>query len=281
MRNFLLVAGFLAMATAVARAQPGGDPPPDPTPGGPPPMASNPPAATPPPAATTTAGVDQGVLDDANATGSFILPTALTEPAGMVSATLTGGADRNFKTSELTTLSLAYAATKEFTLSGTVVLPTENFREYALSGKFQVVRANRLRVALQGNLLFASSNNTTEIAGVVGGIGTLCFDDACNSHASGLIEAGIEHSSGSGVPILISGGIAIQVAPHFKLVGEAITGFIAGDHVASTDNAFVGIIGARVTSPVGAINVGFANLYGAGSTPGVFIASLTGRIRAM
>jgi hypothetical protein len=273
-------------ASSLALAQPGAPdsggapaPPPDPVPpgppSGPPPSAMVPVQTTPPP----PPGVDPGVVEDAASPGAFVFPTALSEPAGTVAVSASGGADTGFHEHELTSVSGSYAITNQISVSGTVFLPTEDFNLYMVSAKGQVLRANRLRVALQGNILF----NSNDYAALLGGAATYCIDEGCNSYASGYLGVGLAHQGNSSIPFVVSGSIVFQIVPHLKVVGEAVTGFATGD-VGGTADGFLGFYGARVTSKYGALNVGFAKPYGVNVNtdfPGVLFASVTGRFFAM
>lgn len=229
------------------------------------------PAAAPPPP-----GVDQGVVDDASSPGAFVFPTALSEPAGTVAVSASFGTDTGFNESELTSVSASYAATNEFTIGATVLIPSEDFRLGMISAKLQVARQDRFRVALQGDIVF----NSDDAAGLVGAAATYCFDDGCNSHISGFGGVGLVHESGSAVPFVLSGSAVIQVVPHFKLVGELITGF-ASDNVGGVGDGFLAFYGVRLTNKFFGVNVGFAKPLGVDVStdgPGLLFASFTGRV---
>ena len=282
----LVILGF----TTVASAQPGtpegevapSDPvesaPPPPPPPAPAPVAVAPPIAAAPRAST----VDQGVVDDATSPGAFLFPSALSEPAGTFTASLGFGADTSFKTTELTHLGVSYSPTSEVTLSGTLLIPTEtDIHVGMLSAKAQILRSGRVRGALFGTLLIASSGGNTEQAGLVGGAVSYCIDEACNSYASGDLGLGLEHSSSSGAPILVSGSVVAQVAPHVKLAAEVVTGFTVGSDVSGAGSSqFVAFYGARFTEKNLGLNVGFIKPFGdhiGVDGPGAMFATLTAR----
>ena len=221
--------------------------------------------------------VDPGAVDDALAPGAFVAPTALTEPAGTLSASLSFGADTKFNDSVLTSVSASAAITNQISVSATALGPTEDYlRLYVLSAKAQVVRYERLRLALQGNVLFDGSG---DYAGVVGGAGSLCLDDACNSYASAYLGVGLVHDSGSsGVPFAVSGSVVAQVVPHLKIVAEALTGFSSAD-VGGVSDGVIGFLGARVSNQSLGVNLGLAHPFGLGDNePTLIFASLTGRV---
>jgi hypothetical protein len=150
-----------------------------------------------------------------------------------------------------------------------------------LSAKAQLLRSDRVRFAAFGTLLIASTDSDTEEAGLVGGALSYCLDEACNSYASGDLGVGIEHSSSSGVPILVSGSVVAQVAPHVKLAAEVVTGFTAGSDVSGAGSSqFIAFYGARFTEKNLGLNVGFIKPFGDNigvDGPGAMFATLTAR----
>src|SRR5690606_38975588 len=126
----------LLAGVSVANAQPGSEPPPmeppamepppvEPMPDEPPPAATQPPPAAEPPPST----VDAGVIADANSGRGWLLPTALTPPAGTWS----------FSSFELFVIGGGYAITDQLQVSLTTVIPlTSDFPIIGLlSGKYQ------------------------------------------------------------------------------------------------------------------------------------------------
>ncbi len=255
----------------IASAQPSPDAPPPPSSDS---SAAIPPAqaviAPPPPVAL----VDKGVIDDALSTGSFVSPTALTDPAATVSlsAGLISGSDLDNLTT--THLSGCYSPTNNLMFCGTVLIPADDFRLGMLSAKVQVVKSGSLRVALHGDVLFSGD----AAAGIVSGIATVCLDDACNSHASGVLGTGILNESSTGVPIVVSGAAAVQLVPHIKLVGELIGGF-SSSAVGGSDDLYVGMVGFRFTRKQIGFNLGIATLMEVESAdfPVLVFASVTVR----
>ncbi|MDB4958488.1 MAG: hypothetical protein JWO36_6057 [Myxococcales bacterium] len=279
----LVIVGFSAVASAQPGAPDGEPPPPsDPPAAGPPapaPVAVAPPVAPEPPASTA----DQGVIEDANSPGAFLFPSALSEPAGTFTASLGFGSDTDFKHPELTHIGVSYSPTNEVTLSGSLVAPTvSDLHIGLLSAKIQAARSGRMRVALDGTLVIVSSRSSSDEAGLVGGVVSYCFDDGCNSYASGYLGIGIEHSSSSAVPFLVSGSVVAQLAPHFKLVGEVVTGFQAGgDASGAGSSQFIGFYGARITQKNLGVNLGFIKPFGDNigvDGLGAFFATATARV---
>ncbi len=220
--------------------------------------------------------VDQGVVDDAMSPGAFLSPTALTEPQGTATVSLGVGADDNFDNSELTNVSASYAVSNQFTIGGSVILPSEDFRLYMLSAKAQIMRSGRLRLAAQGNLIF---DTNSDYAGVVGGVASLCLDWGCRSLISGYVGVGLFSGGDSSVPIAVTGSIVVEVVPHVKLVGELLTGFATND-IGGVGDEFVAFYGVRFTHKQIGINLGFAKAFGDDDDdgPGELFASITGRL---
>ncbi|CAN5538040.1 hypothetical protein BH11MYX1_BH11MYX1_08720 [soil metagenome] len=269
------IVGALLALTGSALAQPGpGDAQ----------QAGDPSASTvqaPPPAMVPVATeIDQGVVDDALSPGAFFAPTALTEPAGTLSASAGGFANTGLDSAVLSHVSLSYAATNQLSISGTLALPgqLDGVTIGALSAKAQVYRAGRVRVGLQGNLLFATGSGDAIFAGLVGAAATLCLDDACNSYASGFAALGIYKSSSTGLPVIISGSAAVQLVPHLKLVAELVTGFLTSE-VGGIGNGAVLFYGLRGTHANVGVDVGAATTLGVGNDETVLLATVTARFK--
>ena len=244
----------LVGSVAVAHAQPGpGDGPPPPPEGepAPPPPPAPPPGAPQfaqpavvqpaPPAPAST--VDRGVLEDANSDRSWLMPSALTPPAGTWS----------FSDYELLMVGVAYSPSDQLSLGVTTMLPlTDDFPLLVIgNAKYQFLKTGNLRMVLQGALVHfrdtSGSTTASATAGNVGAAGTLCLDADCYSHLSGFIGAGFAHQDQSAVPFLVGASLAFRVAKHVKLLVEADSGFIAGNIDAAADG-FLLWYGVRFTS---------------------------------
>ncbi len=253
----LVVASCLI--SSLALAQPGGDDgtggapadPPSPPPPAPvmaPPPPPQPPvvAGQPAPPAST---VDKGIVDDANAGRSWLMPTALIEPAGTWS----------FSDFQLFLISLGYSVTDQFSISATTLLPIVSDMPFWLfvNAKVQVVKSGRVRAALQGALTTVRADNESANGAVLGGALTLCIDDACHSHFSAYVGAGFAHQNESAVPFVFAGSLAYRVANHVKLMLEADSAYIAGN-INEAANGFLAWYGVRFTSNIIGVDLGFA-----------------------
>ncbi|HEY3801453.1 MAG TPA: hypothetical protein VGL61_02565 [Kofleriaceae bacterium] len=241
-------------------AQPGPDGPPAPPPGEPapppspdeqppppppPPMVAPAPVMTPPPVVAPPAsahpGIDQGVIDDANSGRSWLMPTALTPPAGTWS----------FTDYELFSVGASYAATDHLVISATTLLPIVSDQPLVglITAKYQVLSVGSLRLAGQFAFGFSTGGgDSSGGAGTVGGVATLCMDHPCNSTLSGYVGVGFGSSGESTVPLLVAGSLAVRLGRHVKLVGEVDTGYLAGNGFDSADEGFLLWYGLRFTS---------------------------------
>lgn len=221
-------------------------PPPPAEPVPPPPPSPVVQAAAPVPAPTTT--VDRGVVEDANSGRGWLAPTALTAPAGTWS----------FSDFELFVVSAGYSVTDEVQISASTLLPIVDEMPLwlLLNGKAQVIKAGRLRGAVQAALTYVSVDDDSASALELGGALTYCIDIECHSHVSGFLGAGFAHEDQSAVPFLAAIEGAFRLGKHVKLILEADTGFIAGEIDAAADG-FLAWYGVRFTSSFLGVDLGF------------------------
>lgn len=211
-----------------------------------------PPPPGPPVAAVATAAppsnVDQGVVEDANAGRGWLAPTALTPPAGTWS----------FSDFELFIISAGYAVTDKVQVSATTLIPIVSDMPtwVLLNGKAQIIRAGKLRGAVQAALTYAGVDGDSATALELGGALTYCIDDACHSHISGFLGAGFAHEDQSAVPFMFAFEGAFRVGKHLKLILEADSGFVAGEIDAAADG-FLAWYGVRFTSSFLGVDLGF------------------------
>lgn len=260
-------ASILVFGAATAYAQPAAQPPSEPPfagpPAGPPmqqpvdPAMQPPPQALPPPPAPPESTVDKGVLNDANAGRGWMAPTALTEPGGTWS----------ISDYELFLLSIGYAINDQLSISATTIPPlTTDFPLWLLSNaKYQVLKAGRIRAALQGAFTYFSLNdgstNDSFTAGEVGGAVTVCIDDECNSHVSGFLGAGFAQDTDSAVPFLGAATLVARLGKRVKFVAEVDSAFIAGKVNDVADGALLWY-GLRFTSRTLGVDLGFVRPVG-------------------
>ncbi len=245
-----------SLLSSAAFAQPGEDDgagapaePPPPPPAAPVMMAPPPPPMPPAQPTAPASTVDKGIVEDANAGRSWIMPTALVEPAGTWS----------FSDFELLMVSLGYSVTDQLSISATTLLPiTDKMPFFGLfNAKYQVIKSGRVRGAVQGAVSHIRVDGNGVSAAVLGGALTVCLDDECHSHATGYLGAGFAHENQSAVPFVFSGALAVRMNKHIKLLLEADSGFVAGD-INDKINGFLAWYGVRFTSSIIGVDLGFA-----------------------
>jgi hypothetical protein len=254
----VVVVTSLVGATAHGQAAPGGLSGVTP-PASPPGLAPVAPAFAPPPATT----VDPGTLEDANAGRNWLSPTALTPPAGTWS----------FSDYELLVVGASYGVTDHFVVSVDTMIPViSGFYWGYVSGKYQVVKAGRVRVALQGGLAAVSSQNsvtTTDSMGNtttvnssvttggadVGAALTYCLDAGCFSHVDGYIGAAFAYQNNASVPVAFSAALTARLARRIRLVVEADSAALFGDLSGQADG-ILAWYGLRFTSRQIGVDVG-------------------------
>lgn len=250
-----MVVATLVLGGSLARAQ-GADPLPPPP--GPPSAAPGAPAMQPPLQPPPPRDFDEGVLEDANAARGWMSPTALTEPGGTWSVS----------DYELFLVSIGYAINDQLSISATTIPPlTTDFPLWLLfNAKLQVLKAGRVRAAVQGAVTYYSRNvdtttNDSFTAGELGGALTLCLDDACHSNVSGFVGAGFARDTDNSVPFVAAGTLVARLGRHVKFVTEVDSAFIAGN-VNDVANGALVWYGLRFTSRMIGVDLGFVRPIG-------------------
>jgi hypothetical protein len=203
------------------------------------------------------------VVEDANAGRSWIMPTALTAPAGTWA----------FTDWELLIVGASYSITDHLDLSAATIIPVVSNQPFfgLLAAKYQVLKQGSLRVALHGSFEFVGGYSSTTTSstgtvttsnsaggiGTVGGVATLCLDAPCHSHLSGYLAAGFATSGQSAVPLVFAGSAAIRVARHVKLIGEVDSAAVLGNNFNSFADGFLFWYGLRFTSHNIGVDLGF------------------------
>lgn len=201
---------------------------------------------TTPPANSAASKVEQGIVDDANSGHSWLMPTALTEPAG------TG----SISDLELAGISASYAVTDRLAVGATIVLPNLG---YDLTAKFQLLKAGRLRIAAHGMLSYFQNRGTDAggmaTVGEAGGVATLCIDTICRSHLSGYLAAGVGGNHGTSGLLLGASSLALGIGKNVKAVFEIDKGAsVGGDFM----NGAIGWVGLRLTTKTLSLDGGIA-----------------------
>jgi hypothetical protein len=229
----LLTAG----AAGVAHAQPGGSE----TPAGPEVDLS-----------VKASQVDQGVANDPNMDSAWLAPTGFTMPKGKWA----------FHDHELFFIGMSYGVTDRLQLSATTLVPvTSDQGLFAIfSGKAQIIRQGRVRLALHGALNTVTNSEDSVNALTLGGALSLCLDASCDSALNAYAGTGIALEDGqSELPLLLSASVIKKVSSRVKLVAEIDTGMIVGGERA---DAYLGWYGLRFHNKNMAADIGFMKPFG-------------------
>jgi hypothetical protein len=204
--------------------------------------------------------VPRGIIEDANSGQVWLMPTALSQPAGTWSITDT----------ELLGLGASVALSDNVSIAGTTLLPVgQSFFVGLASLKAEIIRDGAFHLALQGSFSYVSGDNGFSVGGL-GGVATYCTSDDCASHLSFYTAGAFALADSSSVPILFSGGWVQKLSKHVKLVLEVDSAILVGD-INEVANGAVLWYGIRVTSTYFGVDVGFARPvyrdYDAGNLP--------------
>jgi len=203
---------------------------------------------------------NEGITEDASADHGWVMPTALTAPAGTWTLS-------DF---ELLGVQAGYAITDRLAVSVGAVLPVSSFKAAILDTKLQLIQAGRVRVAAQGLLAHAWSSDDAALyktsgrnvdmltLGSAGGVATLCIDAGCRSHLSGYLGVGLLWDGDPSAALLAGASLTFSLTTHWKAMFEIEDG--AGyDFVKGT----LGWYGVRITSSSFCLDFGIAKPLGA------------------
>jgi hypothetical protein len=153
----------------------------------------------------TSSNVDEGVREDASLDHGFLAPTALTQPAHSLVV----------NDYELAILGVSYAATDRLQLSATVA-PSPFGALVFGNAKWQALRTERLRLALQGGIGTSGFH--------MGAVTSVCLTAGCHS----LVSAGVVFvpmlTVNDGAPFIYSGSLIQRLGEEVKLVLEVSSG---------------------------------------------------------
>ncbi|HPH69518.1 MAG TPA: hypothetical protein PLF40_27390 [Kofleriaceae bacterium] len=191
-------------------------------------------------------------MDDANAGCSLIAPSALTPPAGTFT----------FTNYEIFWLTGSYSPTDNLQITLGTAVPLTRDQPFlgTLGAKLQIVKSDRLRLALHGTIGGGSEGGSGGGAGIVGGALTYCLDEGCISRLNGYVGAGFAFENNAASPILASGAAIFRLGNRLRGLVELDTGYIAGDF-ASTSNTFLFNYALRFTGPNVGVDFGFMKLF--------------------
>ena len=219
----------------------------------------------------------RGTSDDPNIDRGFLLPPAMTQPAGSVT----------YNNYELLLHGVTYGITDNVQASITVLSPI--VQDMPLIGfgavKARILSVDRFHLAVQGSLGWAHVFNSSDINGGdvytagVGAFASYCLREDCSSlvSASATYQAAFPGSFSDRADMVIYGGsIVHSVGRHVKLLGEvasAAGGKIGSGDVQNIDGLLVGY-GVRFHTDAIAADVGFIKPVSGGATDGDFIMGL-------
>jgi hypothetical protein len=204
----------------------------------------------------------RGTAEDPNIDRAFLLPTAMTQPAG-------SGTYNNY---ELVLHGFTYGATDHVQLTLTVMPPLVSDMPFigVAAAKWQFVSTPRLHVALQGSAGlggefgrnssgFETQNNAVGLFGA-GLFASACLSTDCSSllSASATYQYGVPENGRSLHLVVYGGSIVQSVSAHVKLLGEVASAASNGSG-SGFDNAAGAIFsyGIRLHSANLAGDIGF------------------------
>jgi hypothetical protein len=225
-------------------------------------------------AASPVAPATAATSADPNIDRGFLLPTAMTQPAGSVT----------YNNYELLLHGVTYGITDRVQGSVTVLSPI--VRDMPFVGfaaiKGRIVSTDRFNLALQGSLgwghLFDSSDVDGDLySGGVGAFASYCLRQDCSSllSASATYQLTFAGSSDNVAQTVIYGGSVVhRVGRHLKLLAE-VTSAVghAGGETENLDGVLVGY-GVRFHSDNIAADVGFLKPVTGGVSDGGFLVGL-------
>jgi len=225
-------------------------------------------SAVPPPAPSATS-------TDPNIDRGFLLPTAMTQPAGSVT----------YNNYELLLHGITYGITDRVQASVTVLSPI--VRDMPFIGfaavKGRIVSTPRFNLALQGTLGYWHAFNVDSDPNIyavgAGAFASYCLREDCSSLASASATYTLAMSSSAGQPahsVIYGGSVVHRVGNHVKLLGEVASAAggvgVAGESE-NVDGVLVGY-GVRFHTDNIAADVGFMKPFTGGADDGGFLMGL-------
>ncbi|HUL98109.1 MAG TPA: hypothetical protein VLU24_01460 [Mycobacterium sp.] len=215
--------------------------------------------------------------NDPNIDRGFLLPTAMTQPAGTIT----------YNNYELLFHGVSYGVTDRIQATLTVLSPiTTDMPFVGLAAvKGRIVSTDRFNVSVQGSVGWLHEFNNSDSASVnnaytlgAGAFASYCLREDCSSllSASATYEVGFAgDSSNSGRLLVYGGSIVHRVSPHIKLLGEVASAAVgpsfSGDN--SLDNApgVLASYGVRFHTDSIAGDVGFMKPFDSNGNSGGFL----------
>ena len=196
---------------------------------------------------------------DPNIDRGFLLPTAMTQPAGSIT----------YNNYELLLHGITYGITDRVQASVTVLSPIVEDMPFVgfAAVKGRVVSTDRFHLALQGSLGWGHAFNSTDgdanlFTGGAGVLASYCLRDDCSSLASASATYQLVMPSGTGNAahmVVYGGSIVHRVGRHVKLLGEvtsAAGGTSSTGDLQNMEGVLVGY-GVRFHTNAIAADIGF------------------------
>ena len=169
-----------------------------------------------------SSGAGPAVAADPNLDRGFVLPTAMTQPAGTIT----------YNNYELLLHGLTYGITDKLQVSATVLSPiTKDMPFFGMASlKGRVLSTSRFNLALQGSVGTGVALGDQEGSALILGSGALasfCLREDCSSLLSTSATYTFANASGAdegGHLILYGASIVHRVGNHVKLLGEVVSG---------------------------------------------------------
>src|SRR5882672_7642314 len=170
---------------------------------------------------------------DPNLDRGFILPTAMTQPAGTAT----------YNNYELVLHGVSYGVTNNLQASITVLSPIVKDMPFVgfVSLKGHIPVGARLHLALQGSAgygHFAADATDASLYSIgAGAFASVCLRDDCSSllSGSGTYQLALNDSGDRGHFVVYGGSIVHRVTTHLKLLGE-VTSAAGGSSAGGLDN---------------------------------------------
>ena len=189
------------------------------------------------------------VAGDPNIDRGFVLPTAMTQPAGSVT----------YNNYELLLHGVSYGLTDRLQLSATVLAPIIKGMPFVgvASLKGQLYRGERLHLALQGSVGGGYNDDGGDGAfiGGLGGLASVCVRQDCSSLLSAsatyqLVGTGRDSDNGG---LIYGASLVHRVGTHVKLLAELASAslFTSGDLKGGLFSYGVRFYGNSIASDIG------------------------------
>jgi hypothetical protein len=224
-------------------------------------FAQTPPVGAPATAVVAASGPPQLGADDPNVDRGFLLPTAMTQPAGSVT----------YNNYELLLHGLTFGITDNVQASVTVLSPIVDEMPFVGFGavKARLPLGERVHLAFQGSVGVAHSfeagaeDPTVYFLGG-GAFASACLREDCSSiaSASATVQKGFSNGVSSPYAIIYGGSIVHRVSPRIKLLLEVASAAAADNHDAENIPGFLASYGVRFHTASIAADVGFIRPFG-------------------